>query len=148
MNHRYLLEALDRSLRDLTNNPDQPFGGKVIVLAGDFRQVLPIIKNGSRTQIVGASIKRSPLWQHFKTFSLTENMRVLNSRTQPRFREFDEWLVKLGNGTLPFVSPESDDVFLPKEKCIVIDDCLLSTLPNTLPCHLRTRRRSKIRSLT
>ena len=49
-------QNLDRSLRDLTNNPDQPFGGTVIVLAGDFRQVLPIIKNGSRAQIVGASI--------------------------------------------------------------------------------------------
>ena len=36
MAHRFLLEALDRSLRDIMNN-DRPFGGKSLVLAGDFR---------------------------------------------------------------------------------------------------------------
>ena len=36
MAHRFLLEALDRILRDITNC-DAPFGGKSIVLAGDFR---------------------------------------------------------------------------------------------------------------
>ena len=43
MAHRYLLEALDRTLRDVTQL-DQPFGGKVIVLGGDFRQTLPVIR--------------------------------------------------------------------------------------------------------
>lgn len=38
MGHRHLLEALDRTLRDVTDL-DSPFGGKVVVLAGDFRQV-------------------------------------------------------------------------------------------------------------
>ena len=36
MAHRFLLEALDRSLRDVMNN-ERPFGGKSLVLAGDFR---------------------------------------------------------------------------------------------------------------
>lgn len=39
MNHRFLLEALDRTLRDIMHLPHTPFGGKVILLAGDFRQV-------------------------------------------------------------------------------------------------------------
>ena len=43
MAHRYLLEALDRTLRDITQH-DQPFGGKVVVLGGDFRQTLPVIR--------------------------------------------------------------------------------------------------------
>ena len=43
MAHRYLLEVLDRTLRDIMNS-DMPFGCKVIALAGDFRQVLPVVK--------------------------------------------------------------------------------------------------------
>ena len=36
MAHRFLLEALDRSLRDIMNN-NLLFGGKSLILAGDFR---------------------------------------------------------------------------------------------------------------
>ena len=43
MAHRHLLEALDRTLRDVVGS-DQPFGGKVLVLGGDFRQILPVIR--------------------------------------------------------------------------------------------------------
>lgn len=37
------LEAVDVLLRDLMQLPDVPFGGKVFVLGGDFRQVLPVM---------------------------------------------------------------------------------------------------------
>ena len=33
---KYMLEALDRSLRDLMGNDDTAFGGKIIILAGDL----------------------------------------------------------------------------------------------------------------
>ena len=36
MAHRFLLEALDRSLRDIMAC-EKPFGGKSLILAGDFR---------------------------------------------------------------------------------------------------------------
>ena len=41
MAHRYHIEGLDRTLRDLMAS-DMPFGGKVLVLADDFRQVVPV----------------------------------------------------------------------------------------------------------
>ena len=41
-------EALDRTLRDLCDNDATPFGGKTIVLGGDFQQTLPVVLNGSR----------------------------------------------------------------------------------------------------
>jgi len=52
MMHMYCFEALDRSLKDLfrQKNDDRldiPFGGKVVVLNGDFRQILPIIPKGT-----------------------------------------------------------------------------------------------------
>ena len=43
MAHRHHLEAFDRTLRDVTGS-EEPFGGKVLVLGGDFRQILPVIR--------------------------------------------------------------------------------------------------------
>ena len=36
--HKFLMEALDKSLRDIIE-ADRPFGGKSVILAGDFRYV-------------------------------------------------------------------------------------------------------------
>ena len=42
-------EAFDKTLRDVMRtinegNSQQVFGGKVVVLGGDFRQILPVVK--------------------------------------------------------------------------------------------------------
>ncbi|KAL2543188.1 ATP-dependent DNA helicase [Abeliophyllum distichum] len=47
MVHRFAVEALDKMLRDI-NECNIPFGGKVIVLGGDFRQILPVVQKGAR----------------------------------------------------------------------------------------------------
>ncbi|KAF7150782.1 hypothetical protein RHSIM_Rhsim02G0030300 [Rhododendron simsii] len=52
--HRYCVEAVDRTLQDICDN-NKPFGGITVVLGGDFRQMLPVIQKGVREQIVGAS---------------------------------------------------------------------------------------------
>ena len=46
-----LLAALDKSLHDIMLT-SQPFGGKVMVLSGDFCQTLPIVKGASQAGIV------------------------------------------------------------------------------------------------
>jgi len=61
MQHRHVFEAVDRSLRDI-HQYERLFSGIVVCFCGDFRQTLPIIVKGSRSQIVSACIKRSPLW--------------------------------------------------------------------------------------
>uniref|UniRef100_A0AC34FY32 ATP-dependent DNA helicase n=1 Tax=Panagrolaimus sp. ES5 TaxID=591445 RepID=A0AC34FY32_9BILA len=38
---KYALEIMDRLLRDFTKI-DEPFGGKILLLGGDFRQLLPV----------------------------------------------------------------------------------------------------------
>ena len=53
MMHRYTFEAVDRTLQDVMCN-NKPFGGKVMVLSGDFRQVLPVIPRANGAQIVAA----------------------------------------------------------------------------------------------
>ena len=50
--------------------------GKLVVLMGDFRQILPVVRRGRRADIVNATLKTSSLWAEVTTLSLTENMRV------------------------------------------------------------------------
>uniref|UniRef100_A0A8R1I4Z2 ATP-dependent DNA helicase n=2 Tax=Caenorhabditis japonica TaxID=281687 RepID=A0A8R1I4Z2_CAEJA len=61
------LETADFVLRDL---PDSPFsfGGKRIVLGGDFRQILPVIRRGTKTDLINNCIKNSYLWNQFQNF--------------------------------------------------------------------------------
>jgi len=62
MTHRHAFEAVDRTLKDLMKaiDPsleDKPFGGKVVVFGGDFRQILPVVIKGGCEDIVGSCLK-------------------------------------------------------------------------------------------
>ena len=92
------LEALDRTLRDLMGKTDCPFGGKIIVLAGDFRQCLPVVPHANRAGTVSHCINKSFLWQNFRILQLTENMRV-RATGDPLLEEFDVWTLNVGNGS-------------------------------------------------
>ena len=93
----YLLEAIDRSLRDIMDKPEVQFGGKIVILAGDFRQCLPVIPHARKATIIKRCINHSPLWQKFTVKRLTINMRVLAEGNQDLNR-FDKWLLDIGNG--------------------------------------------------
>ena len=101
MLHKHAFEALDRTLRDITG-VNAPFGGKVIVCSGDFRQVLPVVPHATRTVIVGAGLQRSVLWKHFKVHRLETNMRVQRlegaGRDATKLRQFASWLLDVGEG--------------------------------------------------
>jgi uncharacterized radical SAM superfamily protein len=61
MINKFAFEAFHRSLQDIMsdedpNNADLLFGGKTIVLGGDFRQILPVVPKGTRADIVHATI--------------------------------------------------------------------------------------------
>ncbi|KAG3068567.1 hypothetical protein PI125_g23382 [Phytophthora idaei] len=101
MTHRHAFEAVDRSLRDLMDNADEPFGGKVFVLSGDFRQILPVVVRGTPAQTIDACLKSSPLWPKFQQLHLRENMRVMsaqNESTATELAEFSEFLLQVGEG--------------------------------------------------
>ncbi|KAL4598101.1 hypothetical protein ACB092_11G035000 [Castanea dentata] len=105
MAHRNCFEAVDRSLRDILrfsnlNSAETSFGGKTVVLGGDFRQILPVISKGRREQIVEASINKSSLWNSCKVFILTINMRLTQNPGDIAAREFAEWILKIGDGEL------------------------------------------------
>ena len=94
----HALNAIDRLLRKIMNF-DVPFGGKVIVLGGDFRQVMPVVRHGTHTKIIESCIKFGKLWRHFQQLKLTVNMRA-----DPNEKEFADFLLKLGNGQVGYFS--------------------------------------------
>ena len=76
MTNRRAFEALDRTLRDLTGN-SQPMGRIcMLLLCGDFRQILPVISRGTRGNIVDSCLKKSYLWDSVIVKHLHTNMRV------------------------------------------------------------------------
>ena len=87
---RFLLEAMDRSLRDLMQAPEKPFGGKIIILAGDFRQCLPVVPGASRAGTVEHCINQSHLWSTFSLLTLTKNMRI-DASGDLDLEQFDRW---------------------------------------------------------
>lgn len=140
--HRYPFEALDRSLRDImksfiSEKFNKPFGGITVLLGGDFRQILPVIYKGSRSDIVGASISRSPLWSICQIFKLTRNMRLIEGKSDAerrRIETFSRWILDIGDGKV--ASIRDDCSFqVPPEFCIHsesnnIDEFINTVFPN------------------
>ena len=136
MAHRNCFEAVDHSLRDLLrftdiNSVDKTFGGKAIVLGGDFRQILPVIAKGHREDIVDASVNRSYLWNFCKVFVLTQNMRLRQPNADSN--NFAEWILKLCNGELGEIDSQSNTV-IPSDLLIDVgDDPIQSIVIKTYP---------------
>ena len=110
MTKRQAVEALDKSLRDIMDRPELPFGGKIVVFGGDFRQVLPVVRKGSRAQIVDASLRRSYLWDSMRHLKLVRNMRA---QSDPWFVDY---LLRIGGGTEEVNG--DGDVCLPDDICV------------------------------
>ncbi|CAN6873086.1 unnamed protein product, partial [Brassica oleracea] len=128
MAHRQTFETLDHTLRDLQamEDPaaaDKPFGGKTVLLGGDFRQILPVITQGSRHDTVRASISKSYHWSFEQVHTLSINMRLSQAD-----KEFAKWILEVGNGTAPTVATEgrcgeeSEQVLIGEEFMIPISD--------------------------
>ncbi|GJZ81100.1 DNA helicase [Tanacetum coccineum] len=114
MNDRLCFEALDRCLRDILDNPDTFFGGKTIILGGDFRQTLPVKKKASKPEILDASITASYLWPGFRIHTLRQNIAIVTPRNNRLYKarkkqnhnlkthiqEFARWLLDIGDGNI------------------------------------------------
>ncbi|CAN0904890.1 ATP-dependent DNA helicase PIF1 [Linum grandiflorum] len=116
MVHRLSFEAVDRTLCDIMNVPSsgpnyKPFGGKTVLLGGDFRQTLPVITNGCRGDNISASLTRSYLWNYCTLLELQANMRITAPNTSMPLdfqgMTFSEWILALGDGKILTVKPPS-----------------------------------------
>jgi hypothetical protein len=102
--HRHCAEAVDCTFRDILQCPNVPFGGKVVVFGGDFRQCPPVVARGSRPTIVATSLKRSVLWRNVRILKLMENMRL---RADPNSRPYADYILCIGDGNEPSVLEEN-----------------------------------------
>ena len=113
MANKKVLECVHRTLQDVVNS-DEPFGGKIIVFSGDYRQILPVLPRASRAQIVASVLNRSPLWQNVHVHHLTENERVkqVGAKTgkTKELQHFADTLQQIGDGTYPIAHQLAPDL--------------------------------------
>jgi hypothetical protein len=79
MAHRFSFACVDKTLRDVlsvheSSNAMKPFGGKLILLGGYFRQILPVLPGDDRNEVIKASLVSLILWKHFRLMRLITNM--------------------------------------------------------------------------
>eukprot|EP00660_Eupelagonema_oceanica_P019250 gene19250-biopygen17138 len=95
-----VLNAIDRLLRDVMRCAGQehlPFGGKIVVLGGDFRQIPPIIKHASSDVIIAQCVRNATAWQDGAIM-----VRQLRANQRAARDEHDrKWVQQLGDATLP-----------------------------------------------
>ncbi|KAH9557258.1 hypothetical protein CY35_07G076300 [Sphagnum magellanicum] len=133
MAHKHVFEAVNRTLQHVMGvvDPalkDMLFGGKVVVMGGDFRQILPVVPRGTRGQIVDASLKRSVvLWHRVKVRKLHENMHVQRLLAQggtnatadaQKQQAWADYLQRIGEGTEQVFPKVGEEVVLiPEDMC-------------------------------
>ncbi|KAK0603421.1 hypothetical protein LWI29_004761 [Acer saccharum] len=114
---------------------EKTFGGKTVLLGGDFWQTLPVVPKGSREDVGGASINMSPIWDHCHVFVLKQNMRIKDSSS------FREWVLAIIDGKLPTSRLEEEEesswIKIPYDLLIPpgenpIQNIVASTYPNLL----------------
>ncbi|EOA12327.1 hypothetical protein CARUB_v10007922mg [Capsella rubella] len=106
MMNRLCFETLDRTLQDIMKC-NRIFGGKVVVLGGDFRQVLPVIPEGGRVATVLASINSSLLWQS-----------CVNNEQSVALAEFSRWLLDIGDGKINEPNDGEVEIEIPEDLLI------------------------------
>ncbi|KAL3820238.1 hypothetical protein ACJIZ3_006143 [Penstemon smallii] len=128
MANRFSIESFEYLLREFCDR-SRPFGGKIVLFGGDFRQTLPIVVQGSREAMIGASLVSSSLWKSISRLHLHENMRA---KEDPSFTDF---ILRVGNGQIPYLF--GDTIRIPSQMVIPftnINESLDRLIDNVYPC--------------
>ncbi|XP_076067746.1 ATP-dependent DNA helicase Pif1-like [Oratosquilla oratoria] len=110
MANRNTIAALDITLRDILE-VNRFMGGIVFVCAGDFRQILPVIRGGGKNDELEYCIKSSYFWDDLIKLELTENVRL--KANDHENRKFAKKLLDLGAG-------ESGDIKFPPRFGVIV----------------------------
>lgn len=101
--HKGMIAEVDIVLQRLMKC-QRPFGGKVVLLAGDFRECLPIVEGEGKDGVENCIKYASGIWPHLKHICFTKNMRF-------KFQHDFDYVNSVGIG-------REDHVAMP-EKCQV-----------------------------
>lgn len=113
----HALNAIDKLLRTLMQN-ELPFGGKVFILGGDFRQVTPVLPKANKAKIIEFSIKNK-IRTDFEVLKLKTNMR-----SDPDEKIFANYLIDIGNGNEKTYNELGEDLIKIPEQCVVKGDII------------------------
>lgn len=91
MSNKTAMECADNLMRRLMGNSN-PFGGKMLLGVGDFRQVAPVVKGAGSAATLDASIRSSPLWHSFQILRLWDPVRNASDPT------YADWVDDIGDG--------------------------------------------------
>ena len=97
MANRVVLACVEECCRKVTGNRN-PFGGKVVVLLGDFRQTCPVIPHGTKTDALNASISQCHLWP---LFNISRLITPIRNAEDPGFAAFVD---EIGDGAGPHIN--------------------------------------------
>ena len=108
-------ESALKLLEQIKQHHSQIWNPKAVVCYGDFRQIPPVVKGGTRDSIANNSVRTSPSWTLFTTCALQVNHR------QHRDLNYAAWLATIGDGTAPSphrLSDEPGHVLLDRCDCL------------------------------
>ncbi|XP_076066096.1 uncharacterized protein LOC143039740 [Oratosquilla oratoria] len=107
MANKNMLLAVDITLRGLLS-ANEFMGGIPFVCAGDFRQILPVVKGGGSNQEISATIKNTYFWEELRKYALTENIRLRGPDEHGHNKIFAECLLQIGHAASGlFAIPEN-----------------------------------------
>ena len=152
MANRKCFEALDRTFRDIekVKNPQAAhiaFGGKVVVLGGDLRQILHVVEGGTKQDVISATVITSRLWVHVEILGLKQNMRLICSVDDPYQQQevaaFSKWILDIGEGKIPSVAKDGEDepswITVPHELLLPADDDKLAAIVQSVYPNFESR---------
>ena len=104
---RSMMQAVDALLQELMSST-RPFGGKPILLGGDWRQIPPVLKYVDRDAVLCHIIAALPWWQagRFRLFQLKENMRAREDKP------YADFCLSVGEGRLKLDAVRTQDLSL------------------------------------
>lgn len=127
MQHRHAFEAVDRTLQDVRER-QTVFGGIPAVLGGDFLQILPVVKRGTRSDVVHATLIASNLWHAIapNVLKLRTNMRLTHDDEN---HAFASWQTLLAHGCL---NDKEERVEIPPQ-LLLRENTVAALLDHTYP---------------
>ena len=109
MQTKECLHTVNITLQQICEN-NKPFGGKILLLCGDFRQILPVIPGAvNALDYIEACVSNLPYWNTSRMyfFNLTKNERLYrakkikeNVQFNQKIERYNKWLLKMGEGKL------------------------------------------------
>ena len=120
---------MDRTLYNIKST-NETMGGIPVTLCRDIRQIIPVMRSGTRANIINACIKKSYLWKEVTHLKLITNMHV-HLHDDREAGAFAEMLIHVGGGKANIVQqPDIVTVSELGNPATLVDDLIDKVFPN------------------